>query len=219
MAILKTKKTDLNIHYKKYFQVSMIVVLVMLIAAFKFSPKASESDALTDMPGCIINIIDIPLTEQNTKPKLPPRPQIPEVATAEDIIDIEVDPTDIDLTANFGLPPKLEIPSNKIVEEEDNVPFFAVEVKPEIIGGLESILKNVHYTEIARRAEIEGRVSIEFVVNKMGEIEDAKVLKGISGDLDLIALNAVKQAKFNPGLQRGKPVNVRMVIPIVFKLK
>lgn len=218
MAILKIKNADLNIHYKKYFQISMIVVLVMLIAAFKFSPKAPELNTITEMPGCIIRVIDIPLTEQNTKPKLPPRPQIPELATAEEIIDIEVDPTEIDLTANLGLPPELENPSNKIVEE-DNVPFFAVEVTPEIIGGLESILKNVYYTEIARRAEIEGRVSIGFVVNKVGEIEDAKVLKGISGDLDMIALNAVKQAKFTPGLQRGKPVNVRMVIPIVFKLK
>ena len=218
MAILKTKKADLNIHYKKYFQISMIIVLVLLIAAFKFSPNTSEANMLMDKPGCIINVIDIPLTEQNTKPKLPPRPQIPEVATVEDIIDIEVDPTDIDLTANLGLPPDFEKPSNKIVEE-DNIPFFAVEVKPEIIGGLETILKNVYYTDMARRAQIEGRVSIGFVVNKNGEVEDAKVLKGISEELDMIALNAVKQAKFNPGLQRRKPVNVRMVIPIVFKLK
>jgi protein TonB len=45
------------------------------------------------------------------------------------------------------------------------------------------------------------------------------VLKGISGDLDMTALNAVKKVKFTPGLQRGKPVKVKMVIPILFKLK
>jgi protein TonB len=219
MAILKTKKADLNIHYKKYFQVSMIIVLVLLIAAFKFSPDSSRHLQIKDKGGYVFTDIDIPVSQHNTKPPLPARPQIPEVAVLEALVDIEFDPTDIDITANLGLPPELEKPTNKIVEEEDNIPFFVVEVKPEIIGGLESILKNVYYTEIARRSQIEGRVSIDFVVNKNGEVEDAKVLKGISEELDMIALNAVKLAKFNPGLQRGKPVNVRMVIPIVFKLK
>lgn len=219
MAIIKTKKADLNIHYKKYFQISTILVLVLLIAAFKFSPKASGTIMLKEKPGIIITTIDIPPTDHNTKPKPPPKPQIPDVAVVENIVDIEFDPTDIDLNANLDLPPELQKPSNRIIELEKDIPFFAVEVKPEIIGGLESILKNVYYTDIARRAEIEGRVSIGFVVNKLGEVEDAKVLKGISGDLDMIALNAVKKVKFTPGLQRGKPVKVIMVIPILFKLK
>ena len=219
MAILKTKKADLNIHYKKYFQVSMIIVLVLLIAAFKFSPDSSGHLQINDKGEYVFTDIDIPVSQHNTKPPLPARPQIPEVAVIEDPVDIEFDPTDIDLTANLGLPPEIEKPFNRIVEEENNIPFFAVEVKPEIIGGFESILKNVHYTEITRRAQIEGRVSIGFVVNKSGEVEDAKVLKGISEDLDMIALNAVKKFKFTPGLQRGKPVKVTMVIPILFKLK
>jgi protein TonB len=209
----------LNIHYKKYFQISTIIVLVLLIAAFKFSPNSAETMMLKEKPGVIITTIDIPLTSQNTKPKPPPKPQIPEVALVEDIVDIEFDPTDIDLTANLDLPPELEKPSNRIVEAEDQIPFFAVGVKPEIIGGLESILRNVYYTEIARRAQIEGRVSIGFVVSKTREVEEAKVLRGISEDLDMIALNAVKKVKFTPGLQRGKPVKVTMVIPILFKLK
>ena len=85
MAILKTKKADLNIHYKKYFQISTILVLVLLIAAFKFSPKASETIMLKEKPGVIITTIDIPITDQNTKPKPPPKPQIPEVAVLEEI--------------------------------------------------------------------------------------------------------------------------------------
>ncbi len=219
MAILKTKKADLNIHYKKYFQISMIVVLVLLIAAFKFSPNKSERLSLKEGGTTIITVIDIPQTQQITKPPIPPKPQLPEVAITEDIVDVEFDATEIDINANMTAPPELDKPSNRIVEEEPDVPFFAVEVKPEIIGGLESLLKNIHYTEIARRAQIEGRVTIGFVVNKSGDVENATVLKGISEDLDLIALNAVKKAKFNPGLQRGKPVKVSMVIPIQFKLK
>ncbi len=89
---------------------------------------------------------------------------------------------------------------------------------PTIVGGLASIQKNVYYTEIAKRIGMEGKVIIEFVINKNGDVENAKIFKGIFEELDLIALNAVKQAKFTPGLQRGKPVRVKMWIPIVFKL-
>ena len=219
MAIVKTKKADLNIHYKKYFQISMILVLVLLIAAFKFAPNSKKAEKIKDQDPTIINVVNNPWTEQNQKPPLPPKPTLPVITTADNVIDIEVDPTDIDFTENMPTPTKLDPPSNRIVEVEEEIPFFRVEVKPEIIGGLQSILKNVYYTEIARRAGIEGRVTIEFLVNKTGDVEDAKVLKGISEELDLIALNAVKQAKFTPGLQRGKPVTVKMVIPIVFKLK
>lgn len=219
MAILKTKKAELNIHYKKYFQISSILVLVILIGAFKFSPRLSTKPIIKDNDGIIINIIDIPQTNQNTKPPIPQKPQLPKVALADNIVDIEFIDTEIEINANLTAPPELDKPSNRIVEEELDVPFFAVEVKPEIIGGLESLLKNIHYTEIARRAQIEGRVTIGFVVNKSGDVENATVLKGISEELDMIALDAVKKAKFTPGLQRGKPVKVSMVIPIIFKLK
>lgn len=219
MAILKTKKAELNSHYKKYFQISSILVLVILIGAFKFSPRLSTKPIIKDNDGIIINIIDIPQTNQNTKPPIPPKPQLPKVALADNIVDIEFIDTEIEINVNLTAPPELDKPSNRIVEEELDVPFFAVEVKPEIIGGLESLLKNIHYTEIARRAQIEGRVTIGFVVNKSGDVENATVLKGISEELDMIALDAVKKAKFTPGLQRGKPVKVSMVIPIIFKLK
>ncbi len=218
MAIVKTKKADLNIHYKKYFQISMILVLVLLIAAFKFSPNSRKAEKIKDEGPTIINIVDIPWTEQNRKPPLPPKPTLPIITTAENVIDIEVDPTDIDPKENMPTPIKLEPPSNRIVEEEDN-PFVTAEVMPELIGGLASIQKNVYYSELARRAEIEGKVIIEFIVSKNGEVEEASVFKGIFEELDMIALNAVKQAKFTPALQRGKPVRVRMWMPIVFKLK
>lgn len=217
MAILKTKKADLNIHYKKYFQISMIIVLVLLIAAFKFSPNTSKADMLTDKPGCIINIIDIPLTEQNTKPKLPPRPKIPEVATSDVIDEPEFLDNNLNENETVDAPPDYNKPTNRIMEDETI--FVAVEEMPTIIGGLESINKNIRYTEIARRLDIQGKVIIGILVDKNGDIVESEVVKSLFPELDLIALNAVKQAKFNPGLQRGKPVSVRMVIPIVFKLK
>ena len=167
IAILKTSKADLNIHYKKYFQIRIIIVLVLLIAAYKFSPDTSLPVPIKIDKYDWIDVEKINNTTRITRPPIPPRPQIPKVATAENIEEIEFDDTNIDLTANLDSPPELEKPSTRIVEEENHIPFFAVEVMPEIIGGLKSILKNVYYTEIAKRAQIENRVSIEFIVNKI----------------------------------------------------
>lgn len=90
---------------------------------------------------------------------------------------------------------------------------------PAPVGGLRTIQEKVHYTEIARRALIEGTIYIQAKINKNGEVVDAKVLKGLGAGLDEEALNAVLATKFIPGKQRGKPVNVQMVIPIKFVLR
>jgi protein TonB len=90
---------------------------------------------------------------------------------------------------------------------------------PAPVGGLQAIQEKVHYTEIARRAGVEGTVYIQARINKNGDVVDATVIKGLGAGLDEEALNAVKLTKFVPGKQRGKPVNVKMTIPVKFVLK
>lgn len=108
-------------------------------------------------------------------------------------------------------------PKPKIIEEETI--FEVVEEMPSPIGGLKAIQEKVHYTEIARRIYLVGTVYIQAKINKNGDVKEAMVIKGLGGGLDEEALNAVLSTKFNPGKQRGKAVNVKMVIPIKFVLK
>jgi len=89
---------------------------------------------------------------------------------------------------------------------------------PEPIGGISAIKEKIKYTSIGIKAHIEGKVIIEVTFGKDGHPNDAVILKGIGGGLDEVALNAVMQTKFKPGLQRDKPVNVRIKIPIRFEL-
>ncbi len=89
---------------------------------------------------------------------------------------------------------------------------------PKIIGGLASIHSKVVYPEKARQEGIEGRVTVQFIVNEFGEVENPKVIKGIGGGCDENALEAVKLAKFEPGLHNGDPVKVQYSLPIVFRL-
>ncbi|WP_138429101.1 M56 family metallopeptidase [Fodinibius saliphilus] len=96
--------------------------------------------------------------------------------------------------------------------------FIAVEKMPKLIGGLASLQKKITYPELARKAGIEGRVIIQFIVNKQGQVEDPEIIRGIGGGADEEALRVVKQAKFKPGIQQGKNVRVQYSMPITFKL-
>ncbi len=78
---------------------------------------------------------------------------------------------------------------------------------------------NMKYPPKARRQGIQGKVFVEFVVNKDGAISDVKALKGISPECDVVAVEAVaKSPKWKPGYQRGVPVRQRTVMPLTFKL-
>ncbi|NBC05092.1 MAG: TonB family protein, partial [Bacteroidetes bacterium] len=112
-----------------------------------------------------------------------------------------------------------DLAENSDSAEEPEDFFVVVEEMPELIGGLASIQKNITYPEMARRAGIEGRVYVQFIVNEQGEVERPKVIRGIGGGADEEALRAVKQAKFKPGIQRGQPVRVQYSLPVVFRLQ
>ena len=90
---------------------------------------------------------------------------------------------------------------------------------PQPIGGIKAIQEKVHYTEIARLAGIEGMVIVEAIIDKEGNVIDAKIIRDIGGGLGESALMAVRTTKFNPGIQRGKPVKVKINIPIKFVLR
>lgn len=114
----------------------------------------------------------------------------------------------------------LETSADDKMEEEI---FTIVESQPEFEGGLEGfhryIMNEVRYPLEARRAGVEGRVDVQFVVGKDGLLSDVKAIKGIGSGCDEEAVRVLQNAPaFKPATQNGKPVFVRMVVPIVFKL-
>jgi len=217
MPVIKNFRANLRAKYSRYFKISIILTLSFLIAAFKFSPYGEKKDEITILTQDIINVEDIANTIQ--KPKPPPLP-IPEPLLAnldEDLVEIDFNENDLDQDAQVDLPPPP--PDPPVNDENEIIDFLPSEDQPTPIGGISAIQEKVYYTEIGRKAEIEGTVVIQAVVDKQGNIIDAFVKKGIGGGLDEVALDAVKNTKFHPGKQRGKPVNVRIWIPIKFVLK
>ena len=215
MPSLKNPKADLRILYNRTFKVSLIFSLAIIIAAFKFSPNSSESELLINKPQEIIKIDEIVSTVQ--KPEIPPPPKTPEPidpSVNENINEPEFNETVWNETDPVPPPPP---PPAKIPDE---IPIFVwSEVMPEPIGGLVTIQKKVTYTEIAKRIGLEGKVIVEAIVDEKGNVIEAKVVKSLGFGLDEEALQAVQLTKFSPGLQRGKPVRVRINIPIKFVLR
>lgn len=161
--------------------------------------------------------LETSVTQDPKKPGLPKSPQIIEAPLNEvfdSIDDVQLAATDPEneIQAEVLVSPPVE---KKITEES---PYFvAVEEMPEPIGGLSSIQSKIVYPEIARRAGIDGKVFVLAFVDESGNVTNAEVVKGIGSGCDEAALDAVMQTKFKPGIQRGKPVKVKITIPIVFK--
>ncbi|HEX8427357.1 TonB family protein [Hymenobacter sp.] len=91
------------------------------------------------------------------------------------------------------------------------------------VGGTEAffewIQKNQQYPTLARQRKIEGRVMVEFVIQKDGSLTDAKVVKPLGSGLDQEALRLIKAApKWTPATYQGQPLKQKMVLPVVFQL-
>jgi len=97
--------------------------------------------------------------------------------------------------------------------------LIAADEMPEPIGGLASIQKNIRYPQLAKLAGIEGKVYVLAFLDEVGNVANARVIKGIGAGCDEAALEAVKIVKFTPARNNGKPVKVQVTIPIVFKLQ
>lgn len=101
--------------------------------------------------------------------------------------------------------------------------FTIVEELPEFEGGMDAFYdyvgKEVKYPSQALQMGVEGHVFILFVIEEDGSLSGVKTVRGIGAGCDSEAVRVVQNApSFKPGRQRGKPVRVRMVMPITFKL-
>lgn len=213
----KKPEVDLKRSHTVRLQIGLALTLALFLLAFKVEFRNESTIMMTVEEQETVKMEVVEQTSQVKAPPPPPRPQVPVEVPNEEVIEDEIIDLDADLDMNaIDLPPPPPPPSDDEPEEEI---FLVVEQQPELIGGMASIWKNISYPDIARKAGIEGRVTVQFIVDEQGDISNVTVVRGIGGGCDEEALKAVKKAKFKPGMQRGRPVKVRYSLPIVFKLQ
>jgi periplasmic protein TonB len=224
MEAKKKPEADLTKKSSLFLSIGLFVSLAVVNMAFEF--KFYDDGALVDL-GSVADdfedILDIPPTEQPPPPPPPPiqQPEIIEVPDEQEIEDeIEID-LDIDVTEDKVVDVIVfdEAPAEEVAEEI----FTIVEQQPEPEGGMAAFLKYVGqkmvYPAQARRMGIEGKVYVQFVVDKDGTLTEVHAVKGIGAGCDEEAVRVIKEApRWKPGKQRGQAVKVRMILPITFKL-
>ncbi len=112
----------------------------------------------------------------------------------------------------------------KAPQQSEDLVYEVVDEQPQFPGGgtalMQYLVSNIKYPEEAHKKGEQGRIIVQFVVNKEGNIENAQVYRGVSPLLDAEALRVVRaMPKWSPGRHKGKAVRARYTLPIVFRLK
>ena len=118
-----------------------------------------------------------------------------------------------------------------VVEKKEEKPkevkeeiFRSVEQMPQFPGGDAALMKflqsHINYPPMAAENNVQGKVILQFVVEKDGKVGEVKVARSVDKDLDREAIRVVKTLpRFTPGRQNGQPVRVWYTLPVTFKLQ
>lgn len=228
MEVKKSQKADLEGKKGVFFEIGLTLALAILLFAFEWKSSSEEVSQFQTVAEEQIEEEIIPITQQMLKPP-PPPPPAPKLTDLIDIveddtqIDEELEIQDVDDTSeNTDAPTDVDDFGTYGDEDTgDTEVFVVVEDMPSFPGGnvQKWIAKNVKYPVLAMENGIQGKVYIQFVIERDGSITDVKVLRGVDASLDKEAVRVVKaMPKWKPGKQRGKPVRVSYTLPINFQL-
>lgn len=223
MELKKNPKADLTQKSSLFMNIGLTVSLLLTIVAFEW--KTYDDGDLMDLGQIdddFEDIMEIPPTEQPPPP--PPKIQLPEIIEVPDEEEIEEE-IEVELDVEVTEETVIEdiVFDDAPAEEEVEEVFTIVEDPAEFPGGMQAFYKfvgdNMKYPAQARRMGIEGRVYVQFVVDKQGNVTEVTAVKGIGAGCDEEAERVLRMSpQFKPGKQRGRPVKQRMVLPIIFRL-
>ncbi|MDD3356897.1 MAG: M56 family metallopeptidase [Dysgonamonadaceae bacterium] len=114
--------------------------------------------------------------------------------------------------------------STVVPDESSDDLFVVVEKQPEFPGGMQALMEfigdSIRYPKESIENGIQGRVITNFIIHKDGSISDINITEGIDPLLDAEAIRMIStMPKWKPGMQRGKAVNVRYTLPVVYRLQ
>lgn len=227
MEIKKSPKADLESKKSTWLLVGYVIVLAFMFVAFEWTKrdiKIDTSQAITDV---FFEEEIIPVTEQPEQ-VTPPPPEAPSIAETLTIVEDDADVEETAIVSSEELNQAVEIKYVPVAveeeEPEEQTIFEVVENMPDFPGGqaalMQYLAKNIKYPTIAQENGTQGRVIVQFVVNRDGSIVDAKVVRSVDPYLDKEALRVINtMPKWKPGMQRGKPVRVKFTVPVMFRLQ
>ena len=224
MEVKKSSKANLENKKGIFFEIGLIVALACIFLAFewKVDVKMEEGFIVINTEEQLDEEI-IPVT-QRMQQALPPPPPAPRLTDLIQIVDEEInldDNLDIMDFSGTGNGYEGEYGYGDEYSGESEV-FAVVEEMPKFPGGnvQKWISKHIKYPMIAQENNIQGKVFVQFVIEKDGSVSNVKVTRSVDPSLDKEAIRVIQSMpKWTPGKQRQKPVRVSFTVPINFQLQ
>lgn len=225
MEIKKAPQADLERGKALSLLLGLVVAISLVFVGLNWTSRISEEkieEAASDFTR-----EDVMLVKDEMQEETPPEPevkvQVQELPTEITVVDntVTIENRFVSADEDKPVPPPVVVAAPE-PEVEDQI-FEVVEKEAQYPGGPEAMLKylhqNVEYPAIAQENGIQGRVYIEFVVEKDGTPTQFKILKGVDPALDKEALRVAKtMKKWIPGEQQGKKVRSKFKLPVLFRL-
>ena len=228
MEVKKSPKADLENKKTTNLLIGAILTLSVLFIGFEWSERDKKVATDTGLTEIVFEEEIIPITEQEQPKQAPPPPEAPKVEEVLEIMDNDSKVEESTIQASDDTNAAVEVKYTPVEVEEEEVEeqqiFQVVEEMPEFPGGMAECMKwlskNMKYPTISQENGVQGRVIVQFVVNRDGSIVDAVVARGVDPYLDKEALRVVGlMPKWKPGKQRGKEVRVKYTLPVMFRLQ
>lgn len=232
MQVKKYPNVDLDRYHNFFVEIGLVLALGICFFAFELKTPVKEVKTLGGVTVQEIETEIIPITRQEPvrAPEPPPPPRVVEVLNivANDVEvekDLEIEDTEADAATAIEVTPIATTVKREEEKEEKEEPiFYIVEEMPEFPGGEMALRKyiaaSIKYPVIAQENGIQGKVYVNFVVDKEGRVTNAKVIRSVDPALDKEALRVVNSLpRWKPGKQQGDPVRVAFSVPISFVLQ
>ncbi len=226
MTTKKSNKANLEKKRGLFFQIGLIIVLLIMVGVFEVGTKKTKKIEQKDVVEVNMDVEMMPIAEKKQiKPPKPQKIQSLEINIRDDneIID---NGKELDFGAFENIPEFIDYEidiEEKEIEFVYDYPISIAEQMPEFYGGrvalLKYISKNVEYPIEAQENQIQGTVYLRFVVEKDGNIGEVELIRGVHELIDNEAIKVVKNMpNWKPGKQRGRNISIWFTMPIVFQL-
>ncbi len=224
--MIETKKNpqaDLTSKGRLFFNIGLVISLLLVV--FAFEARVYDIGSQVDLQRNAEMFEELLDIKQTVQPPPPAQKKIqPKVIEVPDEVEINED-IEIDFNIDMNDDTSIEDIVADMEPKDNDIEVWSglVETQPEPLGGMAAfyqyVQKNLKYPAQARRMGIEGKVFVQFVVDKDGSLINVKAVKGIGAGCNEEAVRVIKNApKWKPGKQRGREVKVKMILPIIFKL-
>ena len=231
MELKKSPKKDLGNKKVLFFEIGLVFSLGVTLIAFSITTKKVKKSLLED--NAVAELVEeVMITEPLDTPPPPPA-EIPEIAFSDvfEIVEDDMDVPEMVIATDDDEMGKIPDYIEEVAEveeevvEEEAIPFQLVEEKPSFNGGDANefskwVNQRLVYPEIAKENGVQGRVTLQFTVEKDGSVTNVKVLRGVDPSLDKEAVRVVSQSpRWTPGKQRDRAVPVTYTFPVIFQLR